>query len=244
MVAVVGVVPEEFHGPYSIVELDAYAPIGRYGMASGNPNFFTDRRDTELRVLATLKPGVTPMRAETTLNVIAKRLAKEYPQIDQGQVARVIPERLARPEPSVEHYMPLVTTIFLAMVGLVLLVACFNVANLLLVRAAAREREIAVRAAMGASRARLVRQMLTESVLLAMVGAVGGACVGYWVAGGWRDCARRATSPCISPSPLTGGCSVMWRRLQWSLELQPDWRQHYASPPLTSTTFCAKAGAP
>ena len=181
MVTVIGVVPEEFHGPYSIVELDAYAPIGRYGMASGNPNFFTDRRDTELRVLATLKPGVTPMRAETTLNVIAKRLAKEYPQIDQGQVARVIPERLARPEPSVEHYMPLVTTIFLAMVGLVLLVACFNVANLLLARAAAREREIAVRAAMGASRVRLVRQMLTESVLLAIVGAVGGACVGYWV---------------------------------------------------------------
>jgi putative ABC transport system permease protein len=181
MVKVIGVVPEEFHGPYGIVELDAYAPIGVYGMTSGNSSFFTDRRDTELRVLATLKPGVTTKQAEVALNVIAQRLGKAYPEADQGQIARVIPERLARPEPSVENYMPLVTTVFLTMVGLVLLVACFNVANLLLARAAARAREMAVRAAMGASRARLIRQILTESILLAVAGAAGGAFIGNWV---------------------------------------------------------------
>ncbi len=178
---VIGVVPEEFRGPYNIVELDAYAPIGMYAIASGNSSFFTDRRDTELRVLATLKPGVTAKQAEAALNVIAKRLASEYPQVDQGQIARVIPERLARPEPAVAKSMPLVTTIFLVMVGLVLLVACFNVANLLLARAVVREKEMAVRAAMGASRARLIRQMLTESILLAIAGAVGGALMGNWV---------------------------------------------------------------
>ena len=178
---VIGVVPEEFHGPYNIVELDAYAPIGMYGMASGNSTFFTDRRDFELRVLATLKPGVTTKQAEAALNVIAKRLAREYPQVDQGEIARVIPERLARPEPAVANSMPLVATVFLVMVGLVLLVACFNVANLLLARAVVREKEMAVRAAMGASRARLIRQMLTESVLLAIAGAVGGALMGSWV---------------------------------------------------------------
>ncbi len=178
---IIGVVPEEFHGPYNLVELDAYAPVGMVQPASEHSSFFTDRRDTELRVLATLKPGITAQQAEASLNVIAQRLAKTYPETDQGQIARVVPERLARPEPAAASSMPLVTTIFLVMVGLVLLVACFNVANLLLARAAAREKEIAVRAAMGASRTRLIRQMLTESILLAVSGALGGALMGNWL---------------------------------------------------------------
>jgi putative ABC transport system permease protein len=176
LVTVIGVVPKEFIGPYNIVELDAYAPIG----ISGATGFFTDRGDSESRVLASLKPGVSAKQAETALSVIAHRLAQEYPATNQGQIVRVIPERLARPEPAVESYMPLVTTIFLVMVGLVLLVACFNVANLLLARAAAREKEIAIRAAIGAGRARLIRQMLTESFVLALVGATGGALLGNW----------------------------------------------------------------
>ena len=180
MVTVIGVVPQEFTGPFNVVELDAYAPIGMSELAKGNASFSTDRRDTQLRVLASLKDGVTTKQAEAALNVIAQRLAKEYPETNQGQIACVIPERLARPEPSVESAMPLVTAIFLVMVGLVLLVACFNVANLLLARAAARENEIAVRAAMGASRGRLIRQMLTESILLAVAGAAGGALMGNW----------------------------------------------------------------
>ncbi|MBZ5560962.1 MAG: ABC transporter permease [Acidobacteriia bacterium] len=183
MVTVIGVVPEDFHGPYNIVELEAYAPIGMLALTPEGTNFFTDRGNTQLRVLATLKPGVTTKQAETALNVIAKRLAREYPQVDQGQIARVIPEHLARPEPAAANSMPLVTTIFLVMVGLVLLVACFNVANLLLARAAAREKEIAVRAALGATRVRLIRQMLTESILLATAGAVGGALLGNWAIG-------------------------------------------------------------
>ncbi len=133
-----------------------------------------------MRVLACLKSGVTPKQAEAALNVIARRLAELYPEADHGQIARVIPERLARPEPGAASYKPLVAIIFLVMVGLVLLVACFNVANLLLARAAARENEIAVRAAMGASRARLIRQLLIENMLLAAAGAAGGAVVGDW----------------------------------------------------------------
>src|SRR5271157_74243 len=179
-VTIIGVVPKEFLGPYNIVEMDAYAPLGMLGFGS-NPDFFTSRGDHEVRVLATLKPGVSVAQAQAALNVVGQRLAQEYPQADQGQRVRVFPEHLARPEPAAADPMPLVATVFLVMVGLVLAVACLNVANLLLARAAGREKEIAIRAAMGAGRKRLLRQLLTESLLLAVAGGVGGAIAGNWV---------------------------------------------------------------
>ena len=178
---IIGVVPEEFHGPNNIVEMDAYVPLGMYGAASGDTSFFTTRESTNVRVLGTLKPGVSIRQAEAELSVIAHRLAREYPQTEKDRIVRVFPEKIARPEPSVARSMPLVATVFLVLVGLVLLVACINVANLLLARSAARQKEMSIRAAMGAGRARLIRQLLTESVLLAIAGAVGGALAGNWV---------------------------------------------------------------
>jgi predicted permease len=178
-VTVIGVVPKEFLGPYNLLEMDAYAPIGMIGFGS-NPGFFTAREDHEMRVLATLRPGVSIQRAEAALNVIGERLAREYPRADQGQRVRVFSEPKARPEPSAADAKPLVVTAFLAMVGLVLVVACLNVANLMLARAAARDKEFSIRAAIGAGRGRLLRQLLTESMLVAVGGAVGGAILGNW----------------------------------------------------------------
>ena len=178
-VTIIGVVPKEFLGPYNIVEMDAYAPLGMlaYGL---HADFFNSREVHGVRMLSTLKPGVSIEQAQAAFNVVGQRLALEYPHADQGQRVRVFPERLARPEPAVADIMPLVATVFLVMVGLVLVVACLNVANLLLARAAAREKEIAIRGALGAGRKRLLRQLLTESMLLAVAGAMGGALAGNW----------------------------------------------------------------
>jgi predicted permease len=180
-VTIIGVVEKEFTGPYAIVDMDAYAPVGMYGAGSNSTSFFTERSARDFRTLATLKPGVTPPQAAAALAVIAKRLSDQYPATDKDQTIRVVPERLARPEPSVADSITLVATVFMLLVGLVLLVACVNVANLLLAKAAAREKEIAIRAAMGAGRMRLIRQMLTESVLLALAGGAAGAVMGIWV---------------------------------------------------------------
>jgi len=179
-VTVIGVVPKEFLGPYNLLEMDGYAPIGMLAFGS-NPNVLSAREDHELRVLATLRPGVSVPQAEAALNVVGHRLAQEYPHAVQGQRVRLYPEPNARPEPAASDSKPLVATVFLVMVGLVLVVACLNVANLMLARAAAREKEISIRAALGAGRRRLLRQLLTESMLLAAGGAVGGAILGNWM---------------------------------------------------------------
>jgi predicted permease len=180
-VTVVGVVEKGFLGPYSVIEMDAYLPIGMTGAGQNSTTFFTSRNSSNMRVLATLKPGVTAGQAQVALGVIAQRLAEQYPEDEKGQIVRVFPEMAARPEPSAAGVMPLVATVFLSLVGLVLLVACVNVANLLLARAAARQQEMAIRAALGARRIRLIRQLLTESILLAIGGGTGGALLGLWV---------------------------------------------------------------
>ena len=179
-VTVIGVVPKEFLGTYNLLEMDAYAPIGMLAFGS-NPGFFTSREDREMRVLALLKPGIGIAQSQAVLNAVGQRLAQEYPHSDQGQRIRVFSEPQARPEPAAADAKPLVLTAFLLMVGLVLVVACLNVANLMLARAATREKEMSIRAAIGAGRTRLLRQLLTESMLLALGGAVGGAIVGNFV---------------------------------------------------------------
>jgi predicted permease len=176
-VTVVGVVPKEFLGAFNLVEMDGYAPIGMLGFGS-IANILSSREAHDVSVLATLKPGVSIPQAQGALNVVGQRLAQEYPHADQGQRLRVFSEPKARPDPSAADSKPLVATVFLLMVGLVLLVACLNVANLLLARAAAREKEISIRSAIGAGRGRLLRQLLTESMLLALAGGVGGAILG------------------------------------------------------------------
>jgi predicted permease len=202
---VLGIAEEKFHGPYALVEMDAYVPIGMKNESSGDPGFFTERSQRDLHVLASLKPGFTPARAQVALQVIATRLSDQFPATNHGQVVRVFPERIARPDPGSADSSPVIGSIFLTLVALVLMVACINVANLLLARATSRQKEIAVRASMGATRFRLIRQMLTESVILAIAGGAAGAVLGMWA------CKALEQLRPIGDIPIRFGFTFDWR---------------------------------
>ena len=181
-VTVIGVTPEGFHGTYALVDMEAYLPFGMRSLwITGNKDeYWTNRADGDVKILGVLKPGVSRQQAQVSANVVAQRLNQEFPETHKGNTYHLYPERLARPDPDPSNGMLIVGILFMVLAGMVLLLACSNVANIVLVRATARERELAVRTALGAARSRIVRQLLTESLLLALMGAVLGTVVGVW----------------------------------------------------------------
>jgi predicted permease len=178
---IVGVTPKRFLGTLPVVEMDGYLPLSSGGsLEQSSGNLMQDRDSRLMRVMARLKPGVSLAQAQSSFDVIAERLAKQYPATDQNVTVATYHEQLARSQPLGSSVVVAMAGFFLLLAALVLLLACMNVANVLLARATVRQREMGLRAALGASRARLIRQMLTESVLLGLLGGVGGILVGNW----------------------------------------------------------------
>ena len=182
---VTGVVEPSFRGTLMGVELDGYVALDDYGVLVPDVNrwLYRNRKARPVNLFGRLKPGVSVGEAQRAMDVLMATLETEHPETDRGIGARVMPEPQARPMPmrAVGEAIPLVQRFGMAIAGLVLLLACMNVANLLLVRATARQRELAVRAALGASRGRLVRQMVVEGLLLSGIGGAAGYFVGQSV---------------------------------------------------------------
>jgi predicted permease len=178
---VLGVTPEDFHGTVGIMEVDGYVPLS--GAELVNPELRElreDRAGDAFRVIAKLQPGVSLDQARAAATVQASRLADEYPEANRGQIVLVHPEPMARMEPAAVGFLPPIALVFMGLVALVLIIACANVANLMVARGMSREKEMAVRLSLGAGRGQVMRQLLVESVLLALLGGAAALLIAQW----------------------------------------------------------------
>jgi predicted permease len=182
---VIGIAPEGFTGPDVGVEPQLWIPMSMYHQISPNRFFdwYQSRRALAVSAIGRLKPGVTLAEAQGEIGKLAKNLERDYLDDNKGRSVELIPLPQASIPPQIRQGLLTGTGLLLLVTGLVLLIACSNVSNLLLAQATARRREIAIRLSQGAARGRLIRQLLTESVLLALMGGAFGLLVSVWMQG-------------------------------------------------------------
>lgn len=177
---IVGVAPPEFRGLSTQYAADVWVPLMMYPQVFPVPGAVSARRALYFSVVGRLKPGISMAQAEASLQIIARDLAEEYPRDNQGRRIRLLPAAEATLATRTRDAVTSAGLVLMIISGLVLLIACANVANLLLARAAGRNREIAIRLALGASRWQLMRQLLVESTLLSLCGGLLSLVVAKW----------------------------------------------------------------
>ena len=193
---VIGVAPEKFEGVKYAIRQDFWVPLMMQSHFNGNePTWETERSWASLTLLGRLKPGVSIKQAEADLSGIAADIGMRYPQKAADTKVQIVPELEGRFD-SLAGFLKFSSLLALGVSLLVLLVACANVANLMLARATSRMKEIGIRVAIGAGRPHIIRQLLTESVLLSLCGGALG-----WVLAYWGTDLVRASFP-VTPFPI------------------------------------------
>jgi putative ABC transport system permease protein len=179
---IVGIAPPNFKGTVSLGPPDVlWIPVSMrdYVLTGLAKSYENNRRFRWISIIGRLKPSVTIQQAQASVKTIASALEKDYPRDNQGRTVVLFPLNQSALGINQRGQFSLAGTVLMAVVGMVLMIACVNLANLFLAQAARREKELSLRAAMGAGRARLVRQLLTESTLLALLGGAVGLLVAF-----------------------------------------------------------------
>ena len=184
---IVGIMPEGFTGTMHIVGSEVWLPLSVEEMVtndfqrSEDNTALTDRGSSKLFVIGRLKPGLTAASADAQLKTFASNLEHAYPELkDQTLLAARLPRFATSTNPNDGSEVTALGSVLLGMAAIVLLVACLNLANMLLARGTARRKEIAIRLALGARRGRIVRQLLTEGLVLALIGGAFGILLALW----------------------------------------------------------------
>jgi predicted permease len=178
---VVGVAPRDFNGVFVFGDTDVWVPFMMHDVAQPGFDFWDTRRGLFLFPVGRLRPGISREQAQASLATIASRLEAAFPNDNRGRGMATLPMLTARVDPNGQGQLAQLSTLLMGVVGTVLLIACANLANLLLARATGRSREFAVRMAIGASRGRVVRQLVVESLTMAVAGGLAGLLLAYWV---------------------------------------------------------------
>jgi predicted permease len=209
---VIGVAPPQFQGAELGMVPDVFVPAMMQSRAMPGRDWLADRGIGWLRVVGRLKPDVNATQAQAEMHTLANQIRNEHPKVNESFGIAVIADFGIHPQlrDTARRFLLIV----LAVVGLVLLIACANVANLLLARAAERQQEIGLRLALGAGRGRLIRQLLTESLLLALLGGAVGLMITSWVIGGLSFAIKQAN---LLPSPVE--FQLDWRVLTYTMVL-------------------------